>query len=65
MTKRGKGYEFLENWCLENGPKWKHMKSTEMYGREDECIILLDCDRTVEYISRARNLLIIVTTPKL
>lgn len=57
--------ENLKTLCHENELKWNCLVSTEMFGREDQCVILLDCpgEGIVEYISRAINMLIIITSP--
>ena len=51
-----------EQWCGER--KWRHLAdTTSIVGSEDQCIVLLDPETTVpEFISRGRNLLVIVTT---
>ena len=46
----------------ENRYGWRHLDDHVMNGSEDEGIILLDARLTTETISRARNLLVIVTT---
>ena len=50
-------------WCKTNG--WKYINDSNIQGTEDECVVILT--RPIyrmfpEYISRARNLLVIVTT---
>ena len=46
----------------ENRYGWRHLDDHVMNGSEDEGIILLDAGLYTETISRARNLLVIVTT---
>ena len=45
-------------WCEERG--WKYHHAENIYGCEAQCVVLLDCDLSAEYITRARNMLIIV-----
>ena len=45
-------------WCEERG--WRYHITSNIYGCEAQCVILLDCGMEPEYITRARNMLIIV-----
>ena len=45
-------------WCEERG--WKYHHAENIYGCEAQCVVLLDCDLSAEYITRARNMLIMV-----
>ena len=47
-------------YCREK--KWSYRDLTEMAGCEDEAIVAIDC-MNVESITRAHNLLVVVTTP--
>ena len=50
-------------WCKYNG--WKYVNDSNVQGTEDECIVILTRPLYLlypEYLSRARNLLIIITT---
>ena len=49
-----------EKWCSEH--QWRYLKWSEIYGSEDQGVILLDVMLFPEQISRGRNLLVIVTT---
>ena len=45
-------------WCEERG--WEYHDATDIFGCEAQCVILLDCWLESEYLTRARNMLIIV-----
>ena len=45
-------------WCKERG--WKYYYAHNIYGCEAQCVVLLDCYLTTEYLTRARNMLIIL-----
>ena len=45
-------------WCEERG--WLYHEARNIYGCEAQCVVLLDCDLYTEYITRGRNMLIIV-----
>ena len=45
-------------WCEERG--WKYHPALGIYGCEAQCVVLLDCLLEPEYLTRARNMLIIV-----
>ena len=45
-------------WCEERG--WKYHRTYHIYGCEAQCVVLLQCPLTAEWITRARNMLIIV-----
>ena len=49
-----------EAWCGDNG--WRYLEGTKFFGSEDQCVVLVDLPLQTEYISRARNLLVIVNT---
>ena len=50
----------LEHWCNQNN--WRCLPFFDVYGCEDQCIIIFMNTLMHEYISRARNGLIFVTT---
>ena len=53
----------MMEWCKING--WKFVNDSNVQGTEDECIVILARPLYLlypEYLSRARNLLIIITT---
>ena len=45
-------------WCKERG--WKYYNADIIYGCEAQCVVLLDCLLFPEWITRARNMLIII-----
>ena len=45
-------------WCEERG--WKYYLNRRIYGCEAQCVVLLDCPLYTEYLTRARNMLIIL-----
>ena len=45
-------------WCEERG--WQYLSDYSIYGCEAQCVVLLDCYLATEYLTRARNMLIIV-----
>ena len=45
-------------WCEERG--WQYRYAYNIYGCEAQCLVLLQCDLMTEYLTRARNMLIIV-----
>ena len=47
-------------WCEERG--WKYHDADNIFGCEAQCVILLQCALSAEWITRARNMLIIVNT---
>ena len=49
-----------EKWCSEH--QWRHLERDNIFGSEDQGVILLDTILIPEAISRGRNLLVIVTT---
>ena len=51
--------EGAEEFCYMK--EWGYRDLNDMAGSEDECVIVLDCLQP-ESISRARNLLVVVTT---
>ena len=46
-------------WCKERG--WQYLRAGNIYGSEAQCVVLLNCDLTTEFLTRARNMLIILT----
>ena len=53
----------IEKWCKAHG--WTFLTDSNVQGTEDECVVILTRPMYAlfpEYFSRARNLLIIVTT---
>ena len=47
-------------WCKKQG--WGYVREAMMFGSEDQCVVLLRARPTVEFVSRGRNLLVMVTT---
>merc|ERR1711874_485049 len=45
-------------WCKKRG--WKYHNPHNIYGCEAQCVVLLDCPLHTEYLTRARNMLIIL-----
>ena len=45
-------------WCKERG--WKYHYANIIHGCEAQCVVLLDCPLVTEYLTRSRNMLIIV-----
>ena len=45
-------------WCEERG--WQYLDGDNIYGCEAQCVVLLKCDLRTEYLTRARNMLIIL-----
>ena len=45
-------------WCKERG--WKYHDADNIYGCEAQCVVLLDCPLWTEFLTRGRNMLIIV-----
>ena len=45
-------------WCRERG--WKYQDPLTIYGCEAQCVVLLTCSLRPEWITRGRNMLIIV-----
>ena len=45
-------------WCKEKG--WKYHECYKIYGCEAQCVVLLNCDLWTEFLTRARNMLIIL-----
>ena len=50
----------MNEWFTKNG--WKCIEAQDITGCEDQCIVLLDCPLYPEFVSRARNQLIIITS---
>ena len=44
-------------WCEERG--WQYHDADYIYGCESQCVVLLQCPLETEYLTRARNMLII------
>ena len=49
-------------WCEERG--WKYHYATDIYGCEAQCVVVLDCPLWPEWLTRGRNMLIIVNNNK-
>ena len=49
-------------WCEERG--WKYHDRYIIYGCEAQCVVLLDCNLDTEFLTRARNMLIILQKNK-
>ena len=45
-------------WCKERG--WKYHYAGNIYGCEAQCVVLLNCPLFTEFLTRGRNMLIIV-----
>ena len=45
-------------WCKERG--WQYHFAANIYGCEAQCVVLLDCLLYTEFLTRARNMLIIL-----
>ena len=45
-------------WCEERG--WKYHDACNIYGCEAQCVVLLNCLLFTEWLTRARNMLIIL-----
>ena len=45
-------------WCEERG--WQYHHADNIYGCEAQCVVLMDCPLETEFLTRARNMLIIV-----
>ena len=45
-------------WCKERG--WKYHSARNIYGCEAQCVVLLNCWLSTEFLTRARNMLIIL-----
>ena len=45
-------------WCEEKG--WKYHRANNITGCEAQCVILLNCTLEPEFLTRGRNLLIVV-----
>ena len=57
---RGDRDERAAAWCEERG--WKGIQADNIYGCEAQCVVLLDCYLETEFLTRARNMLMIVTS---
>ena len=49
-----------ERWCMENG--WRYEEEVLFFGCEDQFLVMIDVLLQPEYITRGRNLLVMVTT---
>ena len=47
-------------WCEERG--WQYLDGGNIYGCEAQCVVLLNCPLWTEFITRARNMLIMLNT---
>ena len=45
-------------WCKEKG--WEYHNAYNIHGCEAQCVVLLQCGLYTEYLTRARNMLIIL-----
>ena len=45
-------------WCEERG--WQYHDAANIYGCEAQCVVLLECDMYTEFLTRGRNMLIIL-----
>ena len=45
-------------WCEERG--WQYHEDDKIFGCEAQCVVLLECPLWPEFLTRARNMLIIV-----
>ena len=52
------GDERAAAWCEERG--WQYHSAGNIYGCEAQCVVLLDCPLVTEYLTRARNMLIML-----
>ena len=52
------GEEGAAVWCEERG--WKYHNAQNIYGCEAQCVVLLNCPLETEFLTRARNMLIIL-----
>ena len=52
--------EVAAAWCEERG--WQYHLADNIYGCEAQCVVLLYCSLYTELLTRARNMLIIVTS---
>ena len=50
-----------EEWCSEH--RWRYLSAAEIWGCENQCVVMIDIGTMhTEFISRGRNLLVIVST---
>ena len=49
-------------WCEERG--WQYHEFYKIYGCEAQCVVLLQCPLYTEYLTRGRNMLIILDNNK-
>ena len=45
-------------WCKKRG--WQYLACYDIWGCEAQCVVLLDCLLYTEFLTRARNMLIIL-----
>ena len=45
-------------WCKERG--WKYHDANNIFGCEAQCVVLLNCPLQTEFLTRGRNMLILV-----
>ena len=55
----GGGDKRAAAWCKERG--WQYHYALSIHGCEAQCVALLQCDLEIEYLTRARNMLIILS----
>ena len=58
LYRLGSYNERAAAWCKERG--WKYHNAQNIHGCEAQCVVLLECYLETEYLTRARNMLIIV-----
>ena len=61
LYQQGNPRAAAERWCASNNG-WRYIEAHKMVGSEDRCVVLMDVGVPPEFISRGRNLLVIVTT---
>ena len=57
----GRSDEIAAAWCEERG--WKYHDGGNIHGCEAQCVVLLNCPLYTEYLTRARNMLIMLNNP--
>ena len=58
LYRGGERDERAAAWCEERG--WRYQQSDFFYGCEAQCVVLIHCIMRAEWITRARNMLIII-----
>ena len=49
-------------WCEERG--WRYHQNINIHGCEAQCVVLLNCSLFTEFLTRARNMLIILNNDR-